>query len=187
MAIPTRARRCPFQVTAAEVTAHQLAFFSLWLAACCYAALRGGAPERLAAAAQFLAVVMSVGLGRIAKGPWSGMEAGVALTDLSLFLAMVALTLTSTRFWPMLQASMLGCELFGHLAKPLGPDILPRAYYMTVAFWGYPTVILLAVATWRHRVRLKRYGVDYAWVWQLPRRYRNGWSVDELARSISQN
>lgn len=113
---------------------------------------------------------------------WSSVETGIALTDLSLFVVMVAIAIFSTRFWPILMASMLGCELFGHIAKPLGPDIIPRAYYMIVAFWGYPTVILLAIATWRHRVRLKRYGVDYAWVWQLPHRYRNGWSVNELPR-----
>jgi len=169
------------------VVFHQILFFSLWLGACVYAAIRGGGPERLAAAAQFSAVVATIcfQLTRSRAG-WSGMEIGIALTDLSLFLAIVAIAMVSTRFWPMLQASMLGCDLFSHLAKTLGPDIMPRAYYMTVAFWGYPTVILLAVATWRHRVRLKRYGVDYAWVWQLPQRYRNGWSVDELARPLPQ-
>jgi hypothetical protein len=93
----------------------------------------------------------------------------------------------STRFWPMLMASMQGCGMLGHLAKPLGPDIIPKAYYATVAFWGYPIVLLLVLATWRHRVRLHRYGVDYAWVWNLPRRYRSGWSVNELAPPLSQN
>jgi hypothetical protein len=169
---------------------HQIIFFSLWFGACCYAALRGGAPERVAAAAQFGAVVLTVLFGQLRSSSyaaWSGIEVGIALTDLSLFLIIVAIAFVSTRFWPMLQASMLGCDLFGHLAKPLGPDIVPRAYYMTVAFWGYPTVILLAVATWRHRMRLKRYGVDYAWVWNLPRRYRDGWSVDELARPRPQS
>jgi len=172
------------------VTIHQIIFFVLWFIACSYAALRGGAPERFAAAAQFIAVLLTVMFGHLRSsthGAWSGIEYGVALTDLSLFVAMVAIAVTSTRFWPILQASMLGCELLGHFAKPLGPDILPRAYYMTVAFRGYPTIILLAIGTWRHRGRLRRYGVDYAWVWSLPRRYRDGWSVNELARPLPQN
>jgi len=172
------------------VTIHQIIFFVLWFIACSYAALRGGAPERFAAAAQFIAVLLTVMFGHLRSsthGAWSGIEYGVALTDLSLFVAMVAIAVTSTRFWPILQASMLGCELLGHFAKPLGPDILPRAYYMTVAFWGYPIIILLAIGTWRHRGRLRRYGVDYAWVWSLPRRYRDGWSVNELARPLPQN
>jgi len=172
------------------VTIHPLVFQSMWLASCCYAAGRGGAPERFASAALFTGgavTLMCIWLRPPTRGAYSVIEAGIALTDLTLFLSVVVIALISTRFWPMLMASMLGCGLFGHLAKPLGPDILPRAYYMTVAFWGYPVVILLAVATWRHRTRLKRYGVDHAWVWQLPRRYRNGWSVDELARPLSQN
>jgi hypothetical protein len=93
---------------------------------------------------------------------------------------MVGVALTSARFWPMVMASMQGCGMFGHLAKPLGPDIMPAAYYVTVAFWGFPIVLLLAVATWRHQARLARYGIDYAWTRNLPRRYRDGWSVDEL-------
>jgi len=121
------------------------------------------------------------------RGAYSAIEVGIALTDLTLFLVIVGIALVSTRFWPIVMASMMGCGLFGHLTKPLGPDILPRAYYIAVAFWSYPELILLAAATWRHRVRFARYGVDYAWVWQLPRRYRNGWSVDELARPLPQN
>jgi len=172
------------------VPLHQLVFLALLSASCGYAAIRGGAPERVSAAAQFGAVIFTWVFATIASwssAPYSSVELGVAATDLTLFGVTVLLAVTSTRFWPILQASMLGCEVLGHLAKPLGPDILPKAYYVTVAFWGYPTVVLLAIATWRHRVRLKRYGVDYAWVWNLPRRYRNGWSVDELARPLSQN
>jgi len=173
-----------------ELPLHQIIFISLWLISSGYALARGGAPERIGGATQFaagvLTIVLSFGM-RPAGGAYTSVEAGVALTDFAAFGVITAMALTSTRFWPIAQASMLGCGLFGHLAKPLGPDILPKAYYATVAIWGYPQVLLLIVATWRHRVRLRRYGIDYAWIWQLPRRYRNGWSVDELARPISQN
>lgn len=168
----------------------QLIFFAMMIGACCYAAVRGGAPERLTAAALVAALAMTMVFAHFRSprhGAYSTVEVGIASTDLTLFLVIVAIALVSTRFWPVLMASMMGCGLFGHLTKPLGPDILNRAYYIAVAFWSYPELTLLAVATWRHRVRLKRYGVDYAWMWQLPRRYRNGWSVDELARPLPQN
>lgn len=164
-----------------------LVFEAMWIGVCGYAAIRGGAPERLAAASIFtagIATMLCIALRPTARGAYSVIEASIALTDVALFLAIVAIALTSTRFWPLLMASMMGCGLFGHVAKPLGPDILPGAYYIAVAFWAYPQLWLLAIATWRHRRRLKRYGVDYAWVWQLPRRYRNGWSVDELAHPL---
>ena len=168
---------------------HPLVFESMWVGVCGYAAIRGGPPERLAAASIFtagIATIVCIALRPADRSAYSVVEAGIALTDLSLFLAIVAIAITSTRFWPMLMASMMGCGLFGHLTKPLGPDILPKAYYIAVAFWAYPQLWLLAIGTWRHRRRLKRYGVDYAWVWKLPQRYRNGWSVDELARPLPQ-
>lgn len=169
---------------------HQAVFLGLWFASTVYAAVRGGSPERIVAAAQLAAGLLTNILGillRPAAGDYASVEVGILITDSGLFLLITALALVSTRFWPMLQASMAGCDLLGHLAKPLGPDVLPEAYYATVAVWGYPMVILLIVATWRHQVRLRRYGVDHAWVWNLPSRYRNGWSVDELARRLPQN
>lgn len=167
-----------------------LLFLATMIGACCYAAVRGGAPERLTAAALVCALIMTLTFAHFRspmRGAYSSIELGIALTDLTLFLVIVSIALVSTRFWPILMASMMGCGLFGHLTKPLGPDILPRAYFIAVGLWSYPELILLGVATWRHRVRLARYGIDYAWMWQLPRRYHNGWSVDELARPISQN
>jgi len=178
------------RASVADVETHKVIFFTLMFVACCYAGFRGGAPERITAIAMVCALGASLAFTVFRPGPvgiYSAIEIGVALTDLSLFLVIVATALVSTRFWPVLMASMIGCGLFGHLTKPLGPDILPRAYYIAVAVWSYPELVLLIVATWRHRARLKRYGVDYAWVWQLPRRYRNGWSVDELTRPLPQN
>lgn len=168
----------------------QYLFYAMLIGACGYAAVRGGAPERISAAAMVCALVATVTLAYFhspARGAYSAIEAGVALTDLTLFLVIVAIALFSTRFWPILMASMMGCGLFGHLTKPLGPDILPRAYYIAVAVWSYPELLLLGVATWRHRARMARYGVDYPWLWMLPHRYRNGWSIDELARPLQHN
>ena len=163
---------------------HQIIFFTLMFVACCYAGVRGGAPERITAIAMTCALGASLALTVFRRGPigiYSTVELGVALTDLSLFLVIAATGLFSTRFWPIPMAGMIGCGLFGHLTKPLGPDILPRAYYIAVAVWSYPELALLMVATWRHQRRLSRYGVDYAWVWQLPHRYRGGWSVGKPA------
>lgn len=165
------------------MTAHQIFFLCLGPCACAYAALRGGAPERLVAAAMVCASLVTwvfIQLRPPTRGAYSVIEAGIALTDLALFLVVVVVAMFSARFWPMLMASMMGCGLFGHLTKPLGPDVLPRAYYIAVAFWSYPALLLLIAATWRHRTRLKRYGVDHGWVKDLPDRYRSGCPVEEL-------
>ncbi len=161
---------------------HQIIFELLWMTVCGYAVVCGGAPERVMGCAIFAAVVASHIATVVLKSPthpFASVEIGVAVTDGALFTLTVALALTSTRFWPLPMASMLGCELLGHLARPLGPEIVPKAYYAMVAIWGYPTLLLLAVATRRHRVRLGRYGVDYGWTQDLPDNYCRGWIVDE--------
>ena len=168
---------------------HQIIFFALLTFACCYAVARGGAPERLTAVGMVCALVITLTLTLVnprPSGAYSTVELGVALADFVLFLEVVAIALVGTRFWPIVMGSMMGCGLFGHLTKPLGPDILPRAYYIAVAVWSYPELILLLAATWRHRVRMARYGVDHAWIWQLPRRNREDGSANKLPRPTVQ-
>jgi hypothetical protein len=172
------------------VELHQIIFFTLMAMAICYAGLRGGAPERITAMAMVLALGASLASTLFRGGPvgiYSTFELGVALTDLLLFLVIVVIALMSARFWPILMAGMMGCGLLGHLTKLLGHDILTRAYYVTVAFWSYPELVLLMVAVWRHQARLNRFGVDHAWVWQLPPRYQEAWSVEATERSASRS
>jgi len=160
------------------MTMHHLIFILLWLAASGYAAARGGAPERIAAGAMFIAGLATIAFSLIAASLYRSVMVGIALTDFILFIALALVALFTARFWPMVMASMQACELLGHIAKWLGPDIVPAAYYATVAFWSYPMLLLLVVATWRHQARVKRCGIDHAWVHDLPRRYRDGWSAD---------
>jgi hypothetical protein len=162
------------------VSIHELIFAVLWLSACGYGAICGGAPERLAAATLFVGALATSLFALAAVHRYQGFMAGVALTDVALLLVLIIIALFSTRFWPMAMASMQGCGTLAHLAKPLGPGIISSAYYATVAFWGFPICVLLLIATRRHQLRVKRYGVDHAWMKDLPRRYREGWSVDEL-------
>lgn len=164
---------------------HQILFVLLQAVSSGYAVIRGGAPERMTGIALVLAAFATRFASQF-EGAYQMVVGGVVLIDIVLLLSLLGLALTSARFWPMAMAGMHGCGLLGHFAKALGSDIVPKAYFALVSFWGFPMCVLLLVATWRHRVRLKRYGVDYAWVSRLPRRYRDGWSVDELARPLPQ-
>lgn len=165
---------------------HQWLFILLQIVACGYSVVRGGAPERITA----VSFVVAAFLTRVASTfdpSYQNIVTGVVVVDALLLAWLLGLSLTSARFWPMPMASMQCCGLLGHFAKLLGGDILPRAYFATVSLWGFPMMILLGVATWRHRRRLSRYGVDYAWVRSLPRRYRAGWSINELVRPLPEN
>jgi hypothetical protein len=156
---------------------HQYVFLLLWLASCGYAALRGGSPERITAVAFLLAAVISGLVVARTKAMYGTAEWGVIGVDLVLFLVLFGMAMWSCRYWPLIMTSLQGCELFGHLAKTLAPDIVAIVYFAIVTFLSFPMLALLFVATWRHRRRLARYGVDYAWVNQLPPAYRAGWTV----------
>jgi hypothetical protein len=171
---------CPSGKPNAALQFHQYLFIALWLASTVYGLVRGGGAERSVAMAQFMAALLTrfVTSGEAHATLYVSVEIGVFYVDAGLFAVVTLIALLSARFWPIPQASMIGCDLLGHLAKHLAPEILPNAYYVIVAIWGYPTVILLMVATWRHRARLARYGTDPDWLWQLPRRYGKGWSTE---------
>ena len=156
---------------------HQLVFAILWLAACGYAIVRGGTPERITAAAFLVAAPLTSATVHWAA-LYQAVELGVFGIDSALLLVIVGVAMASTRFWPMLMASLQGSEVLGHVAKLVAPDTVPAAYYVVVAFWAFPMVVLLGWATWRHRRRLREYGVDYDWTTQLPQSYRQGFRRD---------
>lgn len=153
---------------------HQLIFLMLTLAACCYAIARGGAPERVTAGGFLLAMILTAAADR-APLPYGAVEWQIALIDAALLATILFVALASCRFWALAMVSLMIIEMFGHLARLLDPDIVAKAYYALVALLSYPMIVLLVTATWRHRLRLRRYGVDYSWVWQLPPAYRLGW------------
>ena len=148
---------------------HELLFAVLWLGACGYALARGGRPERITAVAFLVAAPLTTVTAHWAR-LYQAVEPSIFVIDLGLLAVILVVALWSARFWPMAMASLQGTDVLGHVARILAPDTVPRAYYFVTAFWSFPMVALLGWGTWRHRRRLRRYGVDHGWVWQLPGR-----------------
>src|SRR3546814_2049706 len=82
-------------------------------------------------------------------------------------------------------AAMQGCVALSHLSG-LRLDIIPWAYGTVVAGWAYAMLVVLIIATCRHRQRLRRYGADPAWYWQLPPAYRCGAPYDRSEEHTSE-
>lgn len=141
-----------------------LLFNLLYIGSCGYALLRGGAPERIAAAL----LVVTIEASWLLLTPFSirfrHVELGVFLVDIFLFVAFYALSLPSRRFWPIWIAAFQGMGMVSHLAV-FAPHVIQWAYGNAVQLWSYPMLILLGVGTYRHRQRLKRTGRDRAWIW----------------------
>jgi hypothetical protein len=138
--------------------------FNLMLLGCCgYALRRGGAPERLGSLIFLVAAALTV-LGASPFGTrFHHVELGILVVDAAILFAFVALAIRSERFWPIWMAGLQTVEVLTHFARLVTPDIIPPTYGEAIALWSYPMLVLLAIGTWRHRRRLRRFGADNPW------------------------
>lgn len=138
-------------------------FVALLLLFCGYALWRGGAPERIAAAAMLGATFASALVRSDVDHRFIEMEMGLLLVDGLLLIVLVAIALRADRGWPLLVAGLHLVTVGTHAIKLIEPDMIRVTYAVMLAFWSYPMVITLAIGTWRHRRRLRVHGVDRAW------------------------
>jgi hypothetical protein len=150
---------------------HVAIFYLLLTGACAYAFACGGAPERWMAAI-FLAATAATWAIAIAPRGYARMfvaaEPLVAIVDGTMLLCVVTIALRANRFWPMGMSALLAFGVVGHLAKAIAPDIARPVYLTAHAFSAHPALLLLIVATHRHRARLARTGCDPSWSTSSP-------------------
>jgi len=139
-----------------------LLFYVLLFIALFYATGWGGAPEQIFALIAIFGCVFTIWV----ETPWPyefrHVELGVLFVDLAMFCALYALSIFSTRYWPIWMTAMQGLVVLAHVVV-LTPQPSAFGYQALEQFWSYPQLILLMVATYRHRKRLARTGADPAW------------------------
>ncbi len=121
-----------------------IVFVAALLLVCAFAALRGGADERLAATAIAIAAVTSP---LVPSHGFAGPELGIVLVDAGVFVVLAGIAMRSRAFWPMWAAGFQLCALAGHLAASQSPTMLPAAYADTLAIWSYAVIVTLALGT----------------------------------------
>ena len=137
-------------------------YLTLLATCCCYALLRGGAPERLGVLILVSAVVASSLTPKMHTRRFEGLEMGLLIVDTIMLIVVVALALRAQRYWPMWWAAVKLNSIGTHLLM-LAPTLMPWPYSIASAAWSYPSPVLLAIGAWRHRERIRRYGSDPAW------------------------
>lgn len=141
---------------------HVLIYLSVLILCSLYASVRGGTPERLGVAILIGAIIASHFAPASGVHRFQQLETGLLTVDAVMFACVVALALRAQRYWPMWMAAILLDTLVTHLLM-LSPPLMPWSYSVMIAAWSYPHPLLLAVAAWRHRNRVVRYGSDPAW------------------------
>lgn len=140
-----------------------LIFNIFLIGTCCYAFVRGGAPERIVASLFPAAAAISVVWGRQISNAFIRPAYGLLTIDMALLIALIAVALRANRNWTMTVAAMQLIMVSVHLARILNPDTIRPVYTVMLALWSWPMVLLLAVGTYQHHYRLKRNGRDRSW------------------------
>lgn len=123
-----------------------------------YALLRGGKPEQIGATIMIFGTAVTPFAFSEAGTRFGSIEIGVLLVDLAVFAGFAIIALRSDRFWPIWATACVGLGLLGHLGRwCAGADISRVAYWLTLAFWSYPPLALVAIGTFKHH-RRKRSG-----------------------------
>ena len=138
-------------------------FTTLLLACCGYALARGGRPEKLCAMMMLVATAFTMAIFPEVKGRFAELEVGLFAADLVLLLAFVGLALAADRYWPMWISSMQLVAVMSHVVGAILGERVPLAYAVAVVLWSYPMVVMLALATYRHHVRVRRDGPEQGW------------------------
>lgn len=138
-------------------------FLVILLACCGFALVSGGAPERIGAAIYAGGSFATVAVASAPPIRFHGVEVGVFIVDVFVFLGFVALALRANRFWPIWVSALVGIGLAGHLAMLLRPQVIPWAYAVVLSIWSYPILAMMTAGTVLHRRRRRRSGADPSW------------------------
>jgi hypothetical protein len=133
-------------------------FYALMSSACAYALIRGKTDARIVGAVFMVGTFATLALRSSQAGGYSAVESGILAVDLACLAAFTYAALISDRFWPLWVAGFQLTTIFGHVLKAVQSDLLPLAYAAALRFWGYPILIVLAVAVWRSERRAKADG-----------------------------
>lgn len=125
----------------------------LLFGACGYAWARGKTDARIVATGFFIGSFATYGLRSHFAGEYGSLETGVMVVDVIALLVFTYAALISDRFWPLWVSGLQLTTSFGHVFRALDSSLLPMAYAAALRFWGYPILIILAVATWRQQRR----------------------------------
>lgn len=138
-------------------------FLMLLIGSCGYALWRGGAPERITAAALLGAAAATVLALSEIPVRFRQVEIGVLIVDLVLLIVLVGVAVRADRAWPLVMAGLHLTAVGAHFVKFVDVQMIRVTYAVSTAIWSYPMLAVLVVGTWRHRARLTAQGHDPAW------------------------
>jgi hypothetical protein len=119
-----------------------------------YAILRGGGPERLAAATLLVGVGASATVGTIRmEGGFLAVPIRLLMIDLFVLAAFIVIAVRANRIWTIPFAACQLLTVMAHLMRLVSPKIIPLSYAFLTVIWSWPMIAVLAYGTWAHMRR----------------------------------
>jgi hypothetical protein len=109
----------------------------------------GGWPERAGA---IITAVGTIATSLVAVTVWTDLETGVMLVDMVVLAGFWWIALTSNRFWPYWVTGWQLIAVLVHLQMVVFANVVPTVYGYVSMYLAYPMVLLMIVATVRHRL-----------------------------------
>lgn len=131
-------------------------FRSLLIGVVLFALWRGGRDERFVAGLCLVGSLLTYLLLRPIDARFQAIELGVLTVDLILLGGFVAVALKSRSFWPLWVAGLQLTTTLGHILKGVDANLIPEVYAVSLGFWSYPILLILAIGTWRSTRRRGR-------------------------------
>jgi len=120
-----------------------------------YALRYGGSSERFCAGILVVGSLASALIVSAFHNLWHPASFYLFFIDCSALLALLAIALTSDRFWPLYTAAFQVPGVATHIATMVDPVIVPRAYALAQGFWIYPMLVALLIGTSGFRKRAR--------------------------------
>ncbi len=100
----------------------------------------GGRPER---AGGILLIVAALASPAVQSSRFGEVEVGIAIVDVLLLLALVAVALTGHRIWPKFAAAFQFVCVLTHVARLIVGPVQGDVYASMLVVWSYPVVLSL--------------------------------------------
>ena len=126
-----------------------LTFNTTLLLVCGYAAVRGGRPERVGAAVNLLASLVTTALRLRNVAYFAPAEILTLSIDVAVASSFFWLGITTNRFWPIWAAGFALADLFMSVCGALLPHVPLFAYHTGLGVYAYLALGALALGTRR--------------------------------------
>lgn len=142
---------------------HILVYNLVQALVCLYALARGGSPERLVAIMFLVAAGATYLVPFVPNHSWHSVRVPILLIDLALLAGLVGIAVRANRFWPIWIGALHLLTVAVHGIRAIDPAFVSWMYGAAIGKIAYPMLLLLLIATARHRRRLLDRGRDPDW------------------------